>query len=98
MQLRDLLRSVGNFTPAKEQLTRVPIGGWPESFKEKFLGNQMLANILDGLNSFGAALLESTGENNDVAQLTITNVIESYQKNTLRLSMDVMYCAVQKVE
>lgn len=59
----------------------------------------MLANLLDGLNSFGAALLQSAfQEQPDIAQRFITEVEKQYRNSKWRMSMNLMYCAVQKVE
>lgn len=50
----------------------------------------MLTNLLDGLNSFGAAILESMGMDKDEAQRLVTAVAQQYKESTKwRLSMNM---------
>jgi hypothetical protein len=67
----------------------------------------MLCNLVDGLNSFGAEMLEAAGMGKDEAQNIITQVDEQYRDSKWELSMNMyipckvvngrMYCAVRKV-
>ena len=50
----------------------------------------MLTNLLDGLNSFGAAILETVGVDKDDAQRLITKVSQQYKESThWRMSMNM---------
>jgi len=51
----------------------------------------MLTNLLDGLNSFGAAILESMGMDRDTAQRMVTEVCEQYKESTKWKMTMVMY-------
>jgi hypothetical protein len=50
----------------------------------------MLTNLLDGLNSFGAAILENMGLNKNEAQREVTEVSQQYKECTKwRMTMNV---------
>jgi len=50
----------------------------------------MLTNLLDGLNSFGAAILENMGRDKDEAQRMVTEVSQQYKECTKwRMSMNM---------
>ena len=50
----------------------------------------MLTNLLDGLNSFGAAILENMGRDKDEAQRMVTEVSQQYKESTKwRMSMNM---------
>ena len=50
----------------------------------------MLTNLLDGLNSFGAAILENMGMDKDEAQRLVTEVAQQYKESTKwRMSMSM---------
>ena len=87
--LTELLNKSGNWTDPKELFITVPIGLWGRRHSDKFKGGQMLTNLLDGLNSFGAALLESTGHDRDVAQMFITSVAKQYKTSNWCMTMDM---------
>jgi len=96
--LTELLKRTGNWTDPKELFFTVPIGLWGKRHSDRFKGGQMLTNLLDGLNSFGAALLESGGADRDAAQQFITSVAKQYKTSHWGMTMDMMYCVVQKVK
>jgi len=97
--LAGILKRNANFTEARELVLTIPIGCWGQTRGELAKGGQMLTNLLDGLNSFGTALLEATGSDREAAQLLITEVARQYKHSSnLRLSMKIVYCAVQKVK
>ena len=76
----------------KEDIKQIPIGLWDTSSKSQcLLGGQMLTNVIDGLNSFGAALLESAatvGERDDIQRL-ITEAVLQYKDSTWKLHMNL---------
>jgi hypothetical protein len=78
------------FTDPREEIITVPIGLWGKKGKRLLLGGQMLTNLLDGLNSFGAAILETVGMDKDDAQRLITKVSQQYKECTpWRMSMNM---------
>ena len=59
------------------------------------MGGQMLCNLVDGLNSFGAEMLEAAGMGQDEAQNMITQVDEQYRDSKWEMSMN-MYLSLGK--
>ena len=74
----------------KEVIITVPIGSWaqPGSSRSE-LGAQMLANLVDGLNSFGVPLLESAGEERESSQRLVTAAIDQYKNSGCKMSMNM---------
>jgi len=81
----------------KEDIRQIPIGHWDKKSRSQYvLGGQMLTNVVDGLNSFGAALLESganASERDDIARL-ITDAVLQYKDSTWKLDM-TMYVPIE---
>jgi len=74
----------------KDDIRQIPIGHWDrKSPTEYVLGGQMLTNVVDGLNSFGAAFLESDANANerDDIQRLITDAVLQYKDSTWKLHM-----------
>ena len=92
-----------------EDMKQIPIGHWERKSKnDRNLGGQMLTNLIDGLNSFGPAILGTAGDRDEIQRL-ITDAVKQYKDSTWKLHMNMytpsstsnidfrMYCAVQKV-
>ena len=84
----------GLWTMPKEDIKQIPIGLWDKKSKAQYaLGGQMLTNVIDGLNSFGAALLESVADANerDDIQRLITDVVLQYKDSTWKMHMNMYF-------
>ena len=78
----------GMWTDPLEIIFTVPIGLWSKTGPmPREIGGQMLTNMIDGLNSFGAALLGLEGDDLDEAQRLITDAVNQYKDSTWRMSM-----------
>jgi len=95
--LTKLLIASGGWTPPTEEIIKVPIALWNASPRGRMLGGQMLCNLMDGLNSFGAEMLEAQGMGKDEAAVLITEVDKQYRDSRWEMSMHMMYCAVKKL-
>jgi len=78
-----------------EDIRQIPIGHWDRrNSYERNLGGQMLTNLIDGLNSFGAPILE-TGRGQvqanvrDDIQRLITKVVQQYKDSTWKMHMNM---------
>jgi len=57
----------------------------------------MLSNVIEGVESFGVPLLMFGGYPEAKANKMITSVVKQYQDCSWMLSMEIVYCAVQKL-
>ena len=81
----------------KEDIKQIPIGHWDKKSPTKYvLGGQMLTNVIDGLNSFGAAFLESDANDSerDNIQRLITDAVLQYKDSTWNMHM-TMYVPLE---
>ena len=79
----------GQWSQPTEEIIKVPIALWPKDRLKKQVGGQMLCNLVDGLNSFGAEMLEASGMGKNEAQNMITRVDEQYRDSKWELSMNM---------
>ena len=90
--LTNLLRAAKGWTEPKEIILTIPIGLWGNPGSSRYeIGAQMLSNVIDGLNSFGAAFLEEAGEDRDYAQRLITEAVNQYKDSNWRMSINMYF-------
>ena len=88
--MTQILTRCGGWTAPREITFTVPIGLWGKRRTKRYeMGGQMLTNMLDGLNSFGAALLGQTGVDRDYAERLVTAAVNQYKDSTWRMSMNM---------
>lgn len=51
----------------------------------------MLTNMIDGLNSFGAALLVQMGLDKDYSERLVTAAVNQYKDSSWRMSMNMFF-------